>query len=546
MAYIYFPERKEGVAGIGTSPTPPTVIPRVLTYTTKDVIDPRISIPAQHALVRGSKNPATSADAVELLEAVKSGKLAGIYCVNWEKAAKRALKLGKTWWTVIPPDKDAILLPDPDNPSGPPMIVFRREFSPDCGPANGGKRIGETPLPLSSDLPSRLLAALLKVLADLKLQQTPLRRMRLSVWAAPQFVTEPNISGGRGIIDDVTLLRTISNDGGPITTPLLPLRMTFDRMFLQGATDNQRSNFYRDMVRMCHSQGIQILAGYGIVTEPRIGDRFNAWLENPNRSPTFDEYARMIVHFLLTLSLDPAAQVLEARSRFDGLGLDIETLGGNLGNQFTLFCRTLGLRLAQRSMLLAVAAGGLISDEEAFQGPPNPRTGLRPPPVLALGSVRATPYKIGLGLPNILIRPMAYDANLSGAGLALWHKEIIDYATNKVGLSPSQFQLGVKTVHGGLNTGITEAPHEVLARCTGLLRPNSVGLTIFALNGAENWNRWDSYDRALNPGAKAPGALGEPLQGPLNATSLARLTPALPPGARLQLSRVALRRAQIP
>lgn len=44
----------------------PSAKARVLTYTRKGVIDNRISIPAQHSLVRLSKNPATSADSVKL------------------------------------------------------------------------------------------------------------------------------------------------------------------------------------------------------------------------------------------------------------------------------------------------------------------------------------------------------------------------------------------------------------------------------------------------------------------------------------------------
>jgi len=56
--------------------------PRVLAYTSKDVVDNRISVPAQHSLVRLSKAPLTSADAVGMLEEIKSGRLGGIYCVN--------------------------------------------------------------------------------------------------------------------------------------------------------------------------------------------------------------------------------------------------------------------------------------------------------------------------------------------------------------------------------------------------------------------------------------------------------------------------------
>src|SRR5215217_3808553 len=86
-AYIA-PERFEFEATFAEFETPG---PRVLTYTAKDVIDNRISIPAQHALVRLSKNPQFSSDAVELLQEIKAGRLAGIFCSNWEKPAKRAL-----------------------------------------------------------------------------------------------------------------------------------------------------------------------------------------------------------------------------------------------------------------------------------------------------------------------------------------------------------------------------------------------------------------------------------------------------------------------
>src|SRR5262249_40478805 len=75
------------------SPSPPSATPRVLTYSTRDVIDNRISVPAQHSLVRLSKNPATSADAVGMLSAVKAARLAGIFCVNWKTPAQRALRI---------------------------------------------------------------------------------------------------------------------------------------------------------------------------------------------------------------------------------------------------------------------------------------------------------------------------------------------------------------------------------------------------------------------------------------------------------------------
>jgi hypothetical protein len=530
--------------------------------TARDLIDPRIDVGAQRALLRMSKgDPAARAAASGMLAAVRGEQLAGIYGDDLLAAVKLAQRLGTVRWKLVPPGEDAVLVVDPQEPlTLPPRIVFRGD-TPDIRSTPSridpalrkawstfellrGGQLARCPVPRSGQVATLRRASNgsspitpLSNLVPAMLCATPSStRLRLSVWADPQFVTASNIGGGRGIVDDITLLRTVSNDGARAATASSssPLELTFDRMFLQGGSDDQRSQAYQRMVALCHSLGIQVLAGYGVVTERQIGDRFNAWLRDPGRSPTFEQYARRIARFLLSLSLNPSAPALEARKRFDGLGLDIETLQGDLGDSFTRFCRILAAELARHDMLLAVAAGGMVSEEHAFRAPADPLTGRRPPPLRALPSARAAQYKMALGMPNILIRPMAYDIDLSGEALHRWHQDIVRWALDGVGLPPGQFQLGVKTVHGGLNIGITEAPGEVVDRCVRLLRPNQVGLITFALNKTERWERWDAYDRALNAGQKAPGTLGTPLQGPLTVKSLARLTPALPPGARRQ------------
>jgi len=140
----------------------PSPTPRVLTYCTKDVIDKRISVPAQNSLVRLSKNPATSADAVGMLEEIKAGRLAGIFCVNWKLSAQRAISLGLSWWTVIPQAEDAVLMLDPNNLlGGQPLIAFRRELDPDCGLLQGERRFAAAS--------SRIDAALLKAWASYRL-----------------------------------------------------------------------------------------------------------------------------------------------------------------------------------------------------------------------------------------------------------------------------------------------------------------------------------------------------------------------------------------
>jgi hypothetical protein len=132
---------------------------RALSYS--EVIDKRISVPAQHSLVRLSKNPATRAAAIGMLQEIKAGRLAGISCVNWRKAAERARRFGKSWGSVIPKGEDAVLMLDPDNLSGgPPLVAFRRELDPDCGLLKGEKRFASSP--------SRLDAALVKAWAAYK------------------------------------------------------------------------------------------------------------------------------------------------------------------------------------------------------------------------------------------------------------------------------------------------------------------------------------------------------------------------------------------
>ncbi|MCI5142190.1 MAG: hypothetical protein D3909_10825, partial [Candidatus Electrothrix sp. ATG1] len=145
--------------------------PRVLTYTTRDVIDKRISVPAQHSLVRLSKNHATNASAVFLLKAVKSGILAGIYCANWKLVANRAKKLGKTWWRIIPKEEDAVLILNPDKQSGKsPIIAFRRELdsrNEGCGSLKNNTVL--TVKPQQLDIALLKTASILKLWMDKKL-----------------------------------------------------------------------------------------------------------------------------------------------------------------------------------------------------------------------------------------------------------------------------------------------------------------------------------------------------------------------------------------
>src|SRR5262249_37835832 len=88
------------------------------------VVDPRIDVFAQSSIRR--LRMSTPSDAREMLDAVKDGSLSGIYKEDEQVPALRALKLGKTWWTLIPPGEDAALVLDPSSPmTGAPLIAFR-------------------------------------------------------------------------------------------------------------------------------------------------------------------------------------------------------------------------------------------------------------------------------------------------------------------------------------------------------------------------------------------------------------------------------------
>ena len=99
----------------------------------RELIHPRIDFYAQEALYRIFQgDPGAREDAAQMLAAVKTGQLAGIYIVNQGVPAMRAQKMKLGWWQVIPKGEDAILLLDPANMmAGPPLIAFRDSVKSD-------------------------------------------------------------------------------------------------------------------------------------------------------------------------------------------------------------------------------------------------------------------------------------------------------------------------------------------------------------------------------------------------------------------------------
>jgi hypothetical protein len=103
-------------------------LPSTPPYTQCDFIDPRIDVDAQYALFEMLKGDIpTRTAAISMFSAVQNGSLGGIYKENQQVPAKRAQRIGKTWWTLIPSGQSAICVTLP--PSEPPIIVFKKSLT---------------------------------------------------------------------------------------------------------------------------------------------------------------------------------------------------------------------------------------------------------------------------------------------------------------------------------------------------------------------------------------------------------------------------------
>lgn len=100
-------------------------------FSNYDVIDPRIDVSAQKALIRMRANPATSRDAASMLASVKGGRLQGIYGDDLRAAAQLAARLGTVRWQLVPPGRVAALIRE-RNPLAPPTIIFRTQYRGDA------------------------------------------------------------------------------------------------------------------------------------------------------------------------------------------------------------------------------------------------------------------------------------------------------------------------------------------------------------------------------------------------------------------------------
>ncbi len=386
-------------------------------------------------------------------------------------------------------------------------------------------------------------------------------RVRFSLYAAPDHIVDSNLSTvtnkkvtGKAddIVDDLSLLITVQNTENE-NAPMQP-DWDIGRRPSKQFTEQQVIDFYKDIIKRCHAHRIQVLAGYGLVDrgEKRIV-RFDKWLDeltDPKKhadggKAEATRFAKALVNFIDS-----------KMPGFDGISFDIESCGLFAGSPLSVvnskpsahkdkidrlrralkfFYHAVADRLAVDNRICAITVGGMMSDDAAVLPLPSvPKVSPN-----ALLAPRLHTYDLPIGKPNIIIRPMAYD-NAGGAGADAkipafnrdpgqfeWHKAIVAFALQQKRISPQQFQLGIKNFRPRDDTGketgqggTVSEPSRIIRRCTEILRPNRVGLIMFAMfkPPGERWDNNSRYNKALNAdpsGNPVPRPrAGQPLQVP--------------------------------
>lgn len=316
------------------------------------------------------------------------------------------------------------------------------------------------------------------------------------------------VKGVNGALDDVSLQRTICNDATlqAIQWDILP-----------GGSDFTRQDFIAQCIKACHAEKIQLLVGFALLkgkSRDAIFDPLAKWLRGKSPSnPTIPGFAQLIHDFVMTNVPD-----------CDGVSFDIEglSLGGvsdanresecvRIGKNLELLYVTLAGLFAGDGKIVAVATAGLIDRMHLNPG------------IKADNGFLLQDTHMGAGIPNLLIRPMAYDnftPSDSDATIFAWQEQIVAYALapdpdhGSAALPPSQFQLGIKTIRSATFGGFVTSQKLINMRCETLLRKNNIGVVFFP----SSVSFWKGADAALNEFdtpdfcAKAPGAGRRKLQ----------------------------------
>lgn len=360
-------------------------------------------------------------------------------------------------------------------------------------------------------------------------------RMRVSAWTDPQFFMDLDSNNvpikdekgeffkwgvmeqGRGILDDISLLKTFFYERGKDTmTPV------WDRTALKGAKEDDtiRKKFFNECIAECHDYGVQCLVGF-----EAIGDRaapMREWFLGHPMKPPIHHFADALV-----------AKVERELPQCDGISFDIEHLVYSKADlqrvrgPLSTFYQAVADKMDKTSKVVGVAVAGLVSDLHRHYLYAGDKRGRGEP---AGAAARVHDYRLAIGHSNILIRPMGYLNFFTSKGhynnhswVKHWHEDIVDYAVDpqlQVKLPSSQFQLGLHTRRSEPYGAFITNPRVMDERCKEVLRPRKVGLIFFPTSAGH----WEHCDQALNKDYDAPGAfkLCEPCQAPLDFRSMRR------------------------
>lgn len=121
---IVGPRTEAVMVGAGAAPPPGAtpVLPPVPSIPTIDPNDPRIDVSVKFSLQRLLRTPSTSTSASDILLALNSNRLAGIYGDDLRAAAQLASRLGTTRWQLVEESRDASVVSEPERP---PTLIFR-------------------------------------------------------------------------------------------------------------------------------------------------------------------------------------------------------------------------------------------------------------------------------------------------------------------------------------------------------------------------------------------------------------------------------------
>jgi hypothetical protein len=343
-------------------------------------------------------------------------------------------------------------------------------------------------------------------------------RLRLSIWTfTPPFTSK--VTPGTveldsaqvqllkdADVDDVSLVYTIAWDTrAKPSDPAKPPKW-HDFFTPAGQTSEAlRTNYLKGLVAALHPR-VQVIAGFELVR----GTPSDAQKKADRKDAALGASAADFANWLAGASPDDIKKYAQSiNTFFESRGIDVDGIGYDFEfDQLTLRHKD-NLALLYRETSRAVAHhNGLVS----YANAPFKEDGVN-----SYGFMKVQPFALAATAPNLLARPMCFDAVNSTsvpnieASIACALRDPGDTANRGgAGLHPSQVQFGIwaDKVQGGLED-----------LCRRVLRPNRIGVIVYNLPGSAAGagamlRKCKTWNSLLNPGEGPAGQDAQPLQVP--------------------------------